>query len=113
MSEPKTKVAIPDIAKIAEDAAKAFKGDMDDLERGIGMLYVAKVYGWRVLYLGNSPAYIRKCEKWLGVVFKEQFPDETTLSRRSLAFRMLKGVTNFWKAVKGEIPNIRSSELSH
>ena len=113
MSAPKTKAVDPDIAKIAEDAAKAFKGNKDDLERGIGMLYVAKVYGWRVLYLGNSPAYIRKCEKWLGVVFKDEFPDRTEFSRRSLAFRMLEGVTNFWKAVKGEIPNIRSGELSH
>ena len=48
MSAPKTKAVDPDIAKIAEDAAKAFKGNMDDLERGIGMLACLRGQGLRL-----------------------------------------------------------------
>ncbi len=100
-----------EIGEIAERISPTFKGYLEDLERSIGMMYLARAYGWKVLYLGDSRAYIKKCEGILGVDFKTQFPEETEYSKRALSFRLLKGVTNFWKAVKGEIPDIRSNKI--
>lgn len=101
-----------ELADIAINAAKGFKGQADDLERAIGMLFLAQLYGWKVLYLADSHRYIRKCEDILKIKFRDISPEETELSHRSLAFKMLKGVTNFWKAAKGEAGhNIRDSTI--
>lgn len=99
---PKPREMPYDLDVIATETAQHFIGQADDLQRAIGMLYTAKVYGWRVLYLTTSPAYIRKAEKWLNVSFKDGFPEQTEHSRKSLAFKLVQGVSNFWKAVKGE-----------
>lgn len=106
-----TEIEFSDISKIAESKCKTFKGLAEDMERAIGMMYLAKTYGWKVLYLCDSRAYIRKCEAILGVNFKDQFPEETEYSKRSLAFKLVGKVSNFWKAVKGEIPDVRTSEI--
>lgn len=100
-----------EISKIAESVPETFKGSLDELERAIGMMFVAKTFGWKVLFLSDSRAFIRKCEKILGVDFKAQFPAETEYSKRSVAFVLVQKVSNFWKAVKGEIPDVRSSEI--
>lgn len=109
---PKPRELPYDLDAIATEVSEQFMGQVDELQRAIGMLYTAKVFGWRVLFLSSSPAYVRKAEKLLNVDFQTGFPEETEFSKKSLAFKLLKGVTNFWKAVKGETEQkVRSSVI--
>lgn len=97
--------------EIAQTAIQHFSGEGTVLESAIGALYVGNAYGWRVLFLIHGRSTIRKYERILSIKFQECVPEDTPLSRRSIAYRALKGVTNFWKAVKGEIGNVRSTKL--
>lgn len=98
--------------KTIDLAISKFKGQLPTLEAAIGALLAGKKLGWKVLYLVHDKSTIRKYEKILGVNFKEILPDETSLSHKSVAWTAVQKVSNFWKAVKGEIPNIRTPDIS-
>lgn len=100
-----------DTKKTIDIAIRNFKGQLPTLEAAIGAWIVGEKLGWKVLYLVHDKSTIRKYEKILDVNFKEILPDETPLSKKSLAFEAVQKVSNFWKAVKGEIPNIRTPEI--
>lgn len=100
-----------ELQKIVDRAIQHYHGEGTQLESAIGALYVGHAYGWRVMYLMHNRSTIKKYEQILEVKFQECLPDETALSKRSPAFRALKKVTNFWKAVKGEIPDVKSTQL--
>lgn len=90
------------LVKLVSDAITNFKGQGNELESALGMLFMGHAFGWRVLYMFHSIATVRKYERILGIVAKDVFPEHTKLSHRSLAYRIAEGVSNFWKAVKGE-----------
>ena len=91
-----------ELVQVVSDAIKNFRGQGNELESAIGMLFMGHAFGWRVIYIVHSIATVRKYERILGIVAKNVFPERTPLSRRSLGFRIGEGVSNFWKAVKGE-----------
>lgn len=78
-------------------------GSFTELESALGMLYMGHAFGWKVLYIIHSASTVRKYERILGIIAKEEFPAETDHSNRSLAFGVAKKVSNFWKAVRGEV----------
>jgi hypothetical protein len=89
-----------------------FKGDFAELESAIGMLILGDIVGWKVLYLIHSRSTIRNYERILGNInIREEFPAETKHSSKSVAYRLVQEISNFWKAVKGEIPGIRTSQI--
>ncbi|ATX79963.1 hypothetical protein Ga0123461_1549 [Mariprofundus aestuarium] len=94
---------------IIDNATEKFRGDITHLSRAIGMLAVGRRLGWRVTYLIYSRATVRKYEKLLYVSIQDVLPEKGDLAEKSLAGKALKKVDNFWKAVKGEIPGIRST----
>lgn len=98
--------------KTIDLAISKFKGQLPTLEAAIGALLAGEKLGWKVLYLVHDKSTIHKYEKILGVNFKEILPDETSLSHKSVAWTAVQKVSNFWKAVKGEIPNIRTPDIS-
>jgi len=98
--------------KTIDLAISKFKGQLPTLEAAIGAFLAGEKLGWKVLYLVHDKSTIRKYEKILGVNFKEILPDETSLSHKSVAWTAVQKVSNFWKAVKGEIPNIRTPDIS-
>lgn len=98
---------MPDPAKMHEIAMRAittFKnGQMTELESALGMLYMGYAFGWKVVYIAHSISTVRKYEKILGIVAKDDFPEKTNHSDRVNGFRFAEKASNFWKAVKGEI----------
>jgi hypothetical protein len=54
---------------------------------------------------------IKDYEKLLDFDSREFFPEVGPRADKSLAYSALQNVTNFWKAVKGEIPGVRSTEI--
>jgi hypothetical protein len=101
-----------DLVQIIDAASEKFKGQLDELESAIGMLMLSRLYGWKVIYLIHSRKTIQKYEKMLGVNLRELAPPVGRLAHKSLAWKLAQGVGNFWKAVRGEIPDIRTAEVS-
>ena len=99
-----------EFVSIIDQAADKFRGDITDLSRAIGMLAVGRRIGWRVTYLVYSRMAIRKYERILGVRIQEVLPEKSDLTEKTVAWKALQKVTNFWKAVKGEIPGVRSTQ---
>lgn len=94
-----------------QHAIKEFSGYMPTLEGAIGAYFIGKELGWKPLFLIHEKRTIKKYEDVLGVSFRDVLPDEGKWAEKSIAWEAGKKVSNFWKAVKGEIPGIRSPEL--
>lgn len=79
-------------------------GTVDELEQALGFYIFGRHVGWKVLVLVHNKRTIRKYEEILGISIREEFPETAAASDRSIGFRIAKNVSNFWKAVSGEIP---------
>ena len=94
------------------EAVDRFKGNVTELEAAIGTLVVGKRVGWKVLYLIHDKKTLRKYEQYLGLTFREVLPEVGPKAEKSVAWVALEGITNFWKAVKGEIAGIRTPMMN-
>jgi hypothetical protein len=90
--------------KLMDETIVRFEGNLDELESALGMYMIGRHFGWKVLYILHSKRTIRKYEEILGINVRDEFPAEGPDADRSNGFRALKTVTNFWKAISGEIP---------
>jgi hypothetical protein len=81
-----------------------FEGNVDDLEAALGAYLCARHVGWKPMALVHNKRTIRKFEQILGIEFRTAFEDEGPDAERSLAYRVAKSLSNFWKAVSGEVP---------
>jgi hypothetical protein len=97
--------------EIIDEAIKKFRGNSRKLSNAIGYLMIGRKFGWKIMYLMYDRAAIRDYEKILGISSKE-FPDEGPLAHKSIAWSGLKKVVNFWKAVRGEEPGHRSTQIN-
>ena len=97
--------------EMIEKAIESFRGQLPTLEGAIGTYIVGKEVGWKVLYLVHEKRTIRKYENILGINFRDELKDEGRWAKKSLAWKAVQKVSNFWKAVKGEIPGIRTPEM--
>ena len=102
-----------DLFELVDKIAENRKGQLDEMESAVGMLILGRHFGWKVLYLIHSKQTIKKYEEILEIKdIRDVLPDVGLQAKRSQAWRALQGVTNFWKAVKGEIKNIKTMELT-
>lgn len=104
-----------DLLDQIDGICRSYRGQASQLEAAIGALLVGRTFGWRAMYLMHSAGTIRKYEKVLGLKFQEVLPPETEYSGRSIAYKLLQvadDIKNFWKAVNGVYPNIKSTKLS-
>ena len=97
---------------IADKAIKDFEGDVRVLQGAVGAMYVAKYFGWKAIYLMNDRRTIKKYENVLDISFQAEFDETGPLAEKSTAIKALKKVSNFWKAVRGEIPDVRTPQIS-
>ena len=95
-----------------DNAIKDFEGDMTTLESAIGAYVVGQKIGWKSLLLIHDKKTIAKYEMILGINFREKLLEVGVLANKSNAWRVVQKITNYWKAVKGEITGIRSPEMS-
>ena len=93
-------------------AIKEFEGDCHELESAIGAALLGRRFGWKPLFLLHRPNTIKKYEKHLGIDFREIMPPVGDCAKKSVAWCAIQKVSNFWKAVKGEIPGVRSTEIT-
>jgi hypothetical protein len=63
---------------ICHRAYKGYKGDIRDLERAIGTLFVGRFTGWKPIYLMQDRKSLKKYESFLGIRFQDVLVDEGT-----------------------------------
>jgi len=85
------------------ERASIFKGNFDELEKAIGMLFLGRLVGWKVLVFIHNKRTIRNYEKILDINIREFFDEEGPLSSKSVPYDFVKQAGNFWKAVSGNI----------
>jgi len=97
--------------KIINAAVETHKGHIGPLQQAIGMLYTTEAMGWRAAYLMHDKRTIQRSERILGIEFKEHFEEEGPMINRSIAWKALSSIKDYWKAVRGEIKGVRSPDL--
>jgi len=107
------KPSIPDekIIPYIDERIKEFRGQIPTLEQAIGVWVVGRKFGWKVLFLVHDRKTLAKYEKILGIDFRTELPDVGPMAGKSLAWGAVQKVSNFWKAVRGEIPGIKSPDV--
>lgn len=112
-SKPVKDFTDDELVALIKNSLDCFQGSADSWESAIGMMFVGKYMGWKVVHLVHSQATVKKYEKILGINVKTDFDPTAENSHRSVAWKAIEGFSNFWKAVKGEtdIPNARSQEI--
>lgn len=86
-----------------DERIKKFRGQLPTLESAVGAYVVGRKLGWKVLYLVHDKRTIRKYEQILEVKFRDELPADGELANKSLAWAMASKLSNFWKAVSGEL----------
>lgn len=75
---------------------------LDELESALGMYVIGYHFGWKVLYVIHTKRTIRKYEAILGMPIRDMFPEYGPDADRTNAFKLIQGVSSFWKLVSGE-----------
>jgi hypothetical protein len=91
------------MVRVVDQAIKEFEGDFGDLESAIGMYFLGRLVGWRVLVLIHNKRTIKKYEEILRINIREAFPEEGPFVAKSLGYEIAQKLGAFWKAVAGEI----------
>lgn len=89
-----------------------FKGTINELESAIGFLMIGRHFGWKPLILIHDKSTVKKYEKILQLNFRDELEPVGEYAEKCNAYRAVQKVTSFWKAVKGEIPGIKTSQIS-
>jgi len=109
-SKPVKDFTDEELVALIQNSFDRFESSADGWESAVGMMFLGKYMGWKIVHLVHSQATVKKYEKILGIDVKTDFDPTTDASRRSNAWKAIEGFSNFWKAVKGEtdIPDARS-----
>lgn len=102
--KPYTPEEASEVLKVLHKAIDNFHGELDDLERAMGMYLLGKQTGWRVLVIIHTKRTIRKYEKILGIEIRKAFEEVGPLATRSVGYSIVVKLSNFWKAVSGDVP---------
>jgi hypothetical protein len=97
--------------RVVDNAIKEFEGQFDELESAIGMYFVGRLVGWKVLVLIHNKRTIKKYEQILGINIREEFDETGPFTQKSLGYEIAQKINSFWKAVAGEVPLERRREL--
>lgn len=107
-----------ELADYLVDRIMQYEGNFDVMETAIGVLFVGQLTGWRVLSLLHSSRSIRKYQDVVGLDFKGTLPwapdrpvmpETGPFAGKSLAFRVAERLGDFWKVVRGQSDEIKSS----
>lgn len=109
---PMTKpIHVSKIISHVDKVIETYSGDAKELEQAIGVWILGRRFGWRVILLIHDRKTLAKYEKILGIEFRNELPEIGDLAEKSVAWKAVKKVSNFWKAVRGEITGIRSPAI--
>ena len=99
-----------DVITLIDKAIMKYKGNTDELAKAIGVFMLGRKIGWRTTFLLHSVKTIKKYEGILSVDFRNCLPEKGPKTEKIVAWIVSQKVSNFWKLVKGEIPNVRTPD---
>jgi hypothetical protein len=94
---------IESLIRMTDELVMNYQGNIDDLERAIGILFAGYYFGWRFLRIAHSKTTIRKFESLLNINIRRFFPALGFQSYRSSGLTQAFNHSNFWKVVQGDI----------
>ena len=100
----------PRLEEAIQKLSKEYVGDLGVLESALGAVLIAQMYGWKVLRMCHGSNAYAKYERMLGIKFKDECPERTELSRKSLGLWAADRIDDFWAVVKCTQPG-RSKEI--
>jgi len=100
------------LVEIVDRAIKEFRGDTTKLRLAIGYLFLTRQLGWKVTLLMHDKRTIKQYEEILQINSRDLFPEVGVWAHKSIAWRALGKMADFWKAVKGEIKGIKSTNFA-
>jgi hypothetical protein len=89
-----------------------FQGQLNELEAAIGYFVIGRHFGWKPLLLIHDKSTLKKYESILQLNIRDELPEIGEYAYKSNAWRAVQKIKSFWKAVKGEVPGIRSQEVN-
>lgn len=105
------KLSDKQLVELIDNATEDFKGDLRLLSNAIGYLMIGRKFGWKPMLLMHDRKSIKSYEEILKFDSKVIMEEVGPFAYKSVAWKAVQKVANFWKAVKGEIPGIRSTEI--
>ncbi len=100
------------LLELIDKAIKEYTGTSDTLASAIGYLLIGRKFGWRIMFFMHRQKTIKNYEKILLIEDSREFmPEIGLLAKKALVYQAVQKVSNFWKAVKGEVPGVRSTEI--
>jgi hypothetical protein len=79
-----------------------FNGSANELESALGVLFIGRYFGWKILHMMHSKQTIKKYESILGISIRDEFPEYGEDAKRSLVYDYVTKLSNFWKTVSGK-----------
>lgn len=104
-------ISAEEAAEVSTRAFEQYKGDITEYQRAVGVLFTGIGTGWRALYLVHHTHTLKKYEKILGIEFRECLVEVGPYANKSLAWQAFQKFSNFWKAVKGEIKDVKTPQF--
>jgi hypothetical protein len=99
-----------ELIELIDKSIMKFRGNSEELENAIGALMLGRKTGWRPLFLIHSPKSIKKYEAIFKTEFRDVMPEVGPKSKTLVAWILAQKVSNFWKLVKGETPNVKTAD---
>ena len=96
-SKPVKDFTDEELVALIENSFDRFEGSADGWESAVGMMFLGKYMGWKIVHLVHSQATVKKYEKILGIDVKTDFDPTTDASRRSNAGRLSRVFPTFGK----------------
>ncbi len=109
MTDEIKEISQEEMFEIWERTFLNFKGNSEILRNAFGMLMMARTMGWKPIYLMHGRATIKEYERILGVKIQERCVPIGKDAHKSMAWRVTSKLSNFWKAVKGEYPDVKTN----
>jgi len=91
------------VVDLVDRAIVKYDGLIPEIEQAVGAYMVARHVGWKPLVLMHNKRTIRNFEDILGVEFRKEFDEVGPDAERCRAYRIASTLSNFWKAVSGEV----------
>ena len=86
-----------------EAVCLSFKGNSDTLRNALGVTLMCQQYGWKVIKLIHSTAAWRRYKNTLGIDFEREFPEETRLAEKFVAYKVWKATGRYWDTLRGKV----------
>lgn len=80
-----------------------YSGTFEEAEQALGFYLAGRHIGWKPLLLIHNKRTIRRFEEILNIEIRKEFPEVGPDAERSNAYRIGQKISNFWKAVSGDI----------